>query len=306
MAVWKARHPKKNRGKHEQDARGEYMRYWQRTKALSGFLLLCLAFSWCRAALAAEKPLVVVAVPPQQDFIKAIAGDQVDVMVLIPARGNHELYEPTAQQRARLGQARLYFAMDLPFEATLLRRLKGGAPQLRVIHPTARPDATMRHDPHLWLSPPWVRLHAAQIRDALLQTHLGDPAHITAGYAAFSRTINQLDERIWTILSRQQAIGKSVAVVHPSWGHFASAYGLQQLGLEEEGKEIAPRELAQRLDRMKSLGMPILSTEPQVPTQRAQPLARELGATLETLDPLATPWAANLEHVADLMARAAR
>jgi zinc transport system substrate-binding protein len=269
-------------------------------------LLLWLAFAGCQIALAAEKPLVVVAVPPQQDFIAAIAGDQVDVMVLIPAKGNHELYEPTVQQRARLGQARLYFAMDLPFEAALLRRLEGSAPQLRVIHPTARPDGTGRHDPHLWLSPPWVRLHAAQIRDALLQARLGDPRRITTGYAAFARAINQLDERIWAILSRQQVIGKSIGVVHPSWGHFASAYGLRQLALEEEGKEIAPRELAQRLDHMKSLGIPILFTEPQVPAQRAQPLASELGATLEPLDPLATPWAANLEHVADLMARAAR
>ena len=297
------------REKHKRHGCSNWMgrkRHRQRIRGMFYTLLLGLTLAGCQIALAAEKPLVVVAVPPQQDFIAAIAGDQVDVMVLIPAKGNHELYEPTVQQRARLGQARLYFAMDLPFEAALLRRLEGSSPQLGVIHPTARPDTTMHHDPHLWLSPPWVRLHAAQIRDALLQAHLGDPGRITAGYAAFSRAINQLDERIWAILSRQQAFGKSIAVVHPSWSHFASAYGLQQLALEEEGKEIAPREMAQRLDHMKGLGIPILFTEPQVPTQRAQPLASELGATLEPLDPLATPWAANLESVADLMARAAR
>lgn len=298
--------PHRETGRHGYNIRVGRMRHRHRTQGIFCNALLWLTLAWFQVALAAEKPLVVVAVPPQQDFIEAIAGDQVDVMVLIPAKGNHELYEPTTQQRARLGQARLYFAMDLPFEAALLRRLEGSAPQLGVIHPTARPDTTMHHDPHLWLSPPWVRLHAAQIRDALLHAHLGDPGRITAGYVAFARAINELDERIWTILSRQQAIGKSIAVVHPSWSHFASAYGLQQLALEEEGKELGPRELAQRLDRMKALGIPILFTEPQVPAQRAQPLASELGATLEPLDPLATPWAANLEHVANRMARAAR
>ncbi len=283
------------------------MRQRPRTQQLPCILLLCLAWAWCPVTLAAGKPLVAVAVPPQQDFIEAIAGDQVAVMVLIPPGGNHELYEPTAQQRARLEEARLYFAMDLPFETTLLRRLQGATPRLRVIHPSARPDATAtQHDPHLWLSPPWVRLYAAQIRDALLAAHLGDPGRILTGYATFSQAINQLDERIWTILRREQAIGKRIAVMHPSWSHFASAYGLQQLALEQEGKEIAPRELAKQLERMKSLGVPILFTEPQVPAQRVQPLATELKSSIETIDPLAVPWAANLEHVATAMARAAR
>lgn len=268
---------------------------------------LALAWAWCHATVAAAQPLVAVAVPPQQDFIEAIAGDQLAVMVLTPPGANHELYEPTAQQRARLEEARLYFTMDLPFEAMLQRRLQGSTPHLVVIHPSARPDApATRHDPHLWLSPPWVRLYAAQIRDALLAAHLGDPKRIHAGYAGFSQAINQLDERIWAILRRQQAIGKHVAVMHPSWGHFASAYGLRQLALEQEGKELTPRELAERLQRLKGLGVSILFTEPQVPPQRIQPVATALGSSIETLDPLAVPWAANLEQVAAAMARAAR
>ena len=53
---------------------------------------------------------------------------------------------------------------------------------------------------------------------------------------AFIAELDALDRDIRAILA--QSAGKPFLVFHPSWGYFAQDYGLRQIAIEAEGKEL--------------------------------------------------------------------
>jgi len=75
---------------------------------LSGIFIIAL-FSACCGCMAtdtadlADAPLrVAVTILPQAEFVEAVGGDRVSVMVMVPPGANPETYEPTMQQMADL------------------------------------------------------------------------------------------------------------------------------------------------------------------------------------------------------------
>jgi len=71
-------------------------------------------------------------------------------------------------------------------------------------------------DPHIWLSPPLVKIQARTILNALQGI---DPAHravYEANYRNFIARIDQLDAELKTIFADKQ--GLQFMVFHPAWG----------------------------------------------------------------------------------------
>ena len=81
----------------------------------------------------AEKPLVVVPVPPYTGLVKRIAGDAVEIETLVGVGKDPHFFSPTPKQVARINQAAVYFTVGMPFEADLIASLKTSAPNLKVI-----------------------------------------------------------------------------------------------------------------------------------------------------------------------------
>ena len=104
---------------------------------------------------------VVVSIPPQAYFVQRIAGERVEVDVLVGPGQNPHTFSPTHRQMARLSEARAYFRVGVPFEQTVLARIAEGRRGLRVVDThegPVREDPGHAHaegelDPHTWLSP---------------------------------------------------------------------------------------------------------------------------------------------------------
>jgi zinc transport system substrate-binding protein len=155
-------------------------------------------------------------------------------------------------------------------------------------------------DPHIWLSPPLVKQQAAAIRDGLAAVDPAGSAVYEAGYQAFAAEIDALDSEIEVLLDGLE--GRRFMVFHPSWGYFAREYGLEQIAIEAAGKEPGPRELARFIDKAREAEIEVIFIQPQFSRQAAETIGREAGARVETLDPLAEDWAANLRRVARTLA----
>ena len=84
-------------------------------------------------AAAADKVSVFVSIVPEQYFLEKIGGDRVDVSVMVMPGASPATYEPSPRQMADLTKAKAYFAMDVPFEATWLERIKSANPDMSVI-----------------------------------------------------------------------------------------------------------------------------------------------------------------------------
>ena len=75
------------------------------------FLILGIVFGL--SAPAQAKLLAAVSIAPQAYFLKQIAGDRVDVLVMVPAGSDPHTYEPKPRQLAQLAKAALYFGVGM-------------------------------------------------------------------------------------------------------------------------------------------------------------------------------------------------
>jgi zinc transport system substrate-binding protein len=141
---------------------------------------------------ASERLTVFVSIVPQKYFLEQIGGDLVDVRTMVSPGVSPATYEPKPKQMANLAKAQIYFAIGVPFEKAWLGKIAAANPDLKIVH-TDRdieklPMATHQHDgegaedgesahsaedeqsdsdggetgadPHIWLSPPLVKVQA--------------------------------------------------------------------------------------------------------------------------------------------------
>ena len=153
-------------------------------------------------------------------------------------------------------------------------------------------------DPHIWLDPSLVKIQAAHIRDGLSKVDPDNAEEYATNAAAFMQELDQLDFELRTILSVLPEDRRTFLVFHPSWGYFAKAYGLKQASIEVEGKEPSPRDMARIIAMGKETGAKVVFVQPQFSEKSASVIARQIGAQVVRLDPLAADWSENLRKAA--------
>jgi zinc transport system substrate-binding protein len=254
-----------------------------------------------------------VSIPPLAYFVERIGGEHVEVDVLVgPGQSPHS-YEPTPRQMAKLSRAQVYFAAGLPFEKTLIPKIKGSNKRLMIagLYEDPGRDAEDEHsdkgaehghehsgkDPHAWLDPGFARdVIAARIAAALAEL---DREH-SEYYGSNARSLREELDRLSLRISRAVARAgrREFYVFHPAFGHFAQAYGLTQVAIEEHGKEPGAKQLAGLIEKAKEAHVEVIFTQPQFAKGSAEAVARAIGARIETLDPLAKDYMKNLEETA--------
>jgi len=262
---------------------------------------------------------VFVSIVPQKYFVQQIGKDLVDVHVMVQPGASPATYEPKPKQMADLSKTRVYFAIGVPFENAWLKKIAAANPKMKVVHtdhgikkiPMAAHhphDEEGEHhdedhdeqgilDPHIWLSPPLVKIQARTILTALQEI---DPSHRTvyeANYNQFVSRIDELDAQLKTTFAGKQ--GLQFMVFHPAWGYFAHAYGLKQAPVEIEGKDPKPARLKELIEHAREKGIKVVFVQPQFSTKSAELVAREFGGQVAFANPLAEDWMANLREVAD-------
>ncbi len=278
---------------------------------LSLFLIILLT-----NPLYAQKIVVGVSIPPQKYFVKKIGKDLVDVIVLLPAGANPVLYEPKPNQIKMLSKAKLFFSIGVPFEKPWIKRLKKEFPNLRIIpmyksvkrRPMKKNYLFLRRkiinknpDPHIWLSPPLVRLIAIDVLNGLIQAEPERKNFFYRNYVNFVKEIWEVDLNILDLF--KNAKKRAFLVFHPSWGYFALAYNLKQIPLEIGGKSPTIKDMSFFIDFAKKNRLKTIFVQPQFSSRFAKILARSIGGKVEVIDPLAESWKENLIRSANLIRR---
>lgn len=300
-------------------------------KTLTLFALtLCLTLGLAGHAAARES--VFVTIVPQKYFVEQIAGDLVDIHVLVMPGANPHMYEPSPAQMAALEKTKVYFAIGIALENAWLPRINGANPSLRIVHTqrgvTKIPMAAHGHgeeehdehgheqhaaehdtheghdhahgtlDPHIWLDPVRVRTIAKNICAGLIKADPQNKTAYEANLAVFMKQIDETHAAITETLSSLPAERRTFMVFHPSWGYFADRYGLTQLPIEAEGKEPSPKDMVKIIRHARENNISVIFVQPQFSERSADIIARELKAQVVPLDPLAEDWKANLLNAA--------
>jgi zinc transport system substrate-binding protein len=264
---------------------------------------------------AAARPSVAVTVAPLAEIVERLAGANVEVVTLVPPGADVESYAVEPSQAAALERAALLVAVGHPavaLEARLVApwvdRHGEGARVALADHlrggrgsGNGEPDAAARADPHLWLSPRVVRGAAAELAVELERLLPAEAAAIRSRAVALTAEIAAVEERLGRRLG---AHGGRFLIDHPSLGHLARELGLEQVALENEGKEPTPAQLARLVERARRDGYRVVLVQRGASRRGAELLAREIGAELVEIDALARDWLANLERLGEALARA--
>jgi zinc transport system substrate-binding protein len=223
---------------------------------------------------------------------------------------------------AELAKTAVFFAVGVDFEKAWMKKITAANPHLRVVqtdegipkiamagdyhgqekgHEAPPSKDQQRHDlpgtpdPHVWLSPPLVKVQAVHIRDALVAVDSGNRTRYEDNLTAFLQEIDALDADLKSLFAGSQ--GTRFMVFHPSWGYFAQAYGLVQVPIEIEGKDPKPAQLQELIHQAKEHGIKVIFVQPQFSAKSAEMVSREIGAQVVAADPLAGNWAENLREV---------
>ncbi len=293
------------------------LKWWGRSAAFWAAIFSALLLVPGAGARAADRLSVFVSIVPQKYFVEKIGGPQVTVTVMVKPGASPATYEPRPRQMVQLSRTALYFAIGVPFESVWLKKIAAANPAMQVVHTEAgikklpmgaAPHTGAGHrrtgitDPHIWLSPPLVKIQARHIADALRAL---DPEHESIYEANYQRFANELDalhaELKQCFAARQ---GGSFMVFHPSWGYFAQTYGLQQVAVEIEGKNPKPARLKELIQTAATHRVRTIFVQPQFSTRTARLIANAIGAKVVVADPLAADWANNLRAVAARIAAA--
>ncbi|MFP4428410.1 MAG: metal ABC transporter solute-binding protein, Zn/Mn family [Desulfovermiculus sp.] len=266
-----------------------------------------------------------VSIPPQKAFIQAIGQGLVEVEIMIQPGSNPATYEPKPSQLSRLAKTDIYFAVGVPFERAWLDRFQAVNPKMEIVHTDKEipkralparhnlksgPDQTSTgqnghtgiKDPHIWLSPPLVKIQARTMCRALEAIDPQNASQYRDNLSAFLQDIEALDRHLHDVLAPVQ--GQPFVVFHPAWGYFAHTYELQQIAVELEGKDPKPSQLARLISFARQKNIQAIFVQPQFSDKSARVIAREIGAEVISADPLAQDWAENLRRQARALRRA--
>ncbi|MEN6406852.1 MAG: zinc ABC transporter substrate-binding protein [Thermoguttaceae bacterium] len=259
---------------------------------------------------------VFVGIGPLAYLVQQIGGPHVAVHVLVQPGQDPHTFEPTPRQVSALNHASLFFKVDMPFEAVLLEKSRQNNPRLSVVDATAgiskRPmdaacadshdghdhaDVRGEPDPHVWLSPPLLKVLSQNVADGLTRA---DPSHrkdYEKNRASLVDRINALHRRVTKRLSPYR--GRTFYVFHPGFGYFADAYGLKQTAVEISGKSPSPQQLGELIAQARKDRVRVVFAQPQSPPQGAEVVAHAIDGQVVFLNGLAENVLADIEDIAE-------
>jgi zinc transport system substrate-binding protein len=252
---------------------------------------------------------VGVTVPPQAYLVERLGGERVAIEVVMPSGSSEETFSPSPRQMVALSRADLYVLVGHPaflVESRHVTPALARNPGVRVVAMWAagggHGPGEEADDPHVWTAPRNMRGAAVEVAAALAELDPAGAALYRARLASFLADVDALDAEIRRELSGLPR--RRFLVTHPAWGHLAAEYGLEQVAIEEEGKEPGPRRLVALIEVARAEGIRTVFSQAGFPDAAARAVAAETGGTVLPLDPLARSWLENTRRTARAIAAA--
>jgi len=266
---------------------------WSIQQLLGGLVLLillsaCSARTSTSSTQASGKLQVVATHSILGDLVKNVAGDAVDLHVLVGPDGDAHTYEPPPADLITLSKTDLLFENGLGFEAWLdkLYTSSGSKAERVVVTRNIEPlhfaagDEAGELDPHVWHDVSNAISMVEIIRDALVKA---DPSNAETYRANAELYLGQLrDLDVW-VREQVQAIPedhRKLVTNHDTFGYFAHAYGFKVIGsafgATTEG-ETSAAQIAALVQQIKDAGVPTIFAENIANTDLLNQVAQEAG-----------------------------
>ena len=293
---------------------------------------------WAISSLVLAKPIVSTTIMPTKFFIEQIAGNELEINVMVPSSADPHTYEPKPSQMKMLEKSDLYFEVGVEFDEIWLKKIAPDFKNVKFIktqeniekiamnshHEHGDHDHEKDHDghdhekhaehkhehdehdhgnldPHVWLDPILVKTQSKNILNALCETYGEKCEKFSANFAEFEKKLDELDEFAKAKLKDLKEA--KFIVYHPSWGYFAARYDLEQIAIEIEGKEPKPADLAKLIEEAKEESVKVIFVAPQFSKKAAITVAAASGANVEEIDHLSGDWLNEMKKTIEIISK---
>lgn len=153
-------------------------------------------------------------------------------------------------------------------------------------------------DPHIWTSPRALQHMAANAYEAI-HALWPDSVKYTENHARLQEQLAALDART---AGKIAASGVRYFIIyHPALTYYARDYGLQQVAIEDDGKEPSARALARLIEQARHDSVRTIFYQSQFPASAVEVIARDIEAQSVAIDPLKEDVIANIDSLTDLI-----
>lgn len=284
-------------------------------------LLLFLLIVGCNNA-SDNISTISVTIEPQRYFVEKIAGDKFEVNTIVPSGTSPETYDPTPSQMVALGKSVLYFKVGyLGFENAWGKNLEENNVDVHIVNSsnniklingdehTVEIGDEHNHeghshdgvDPHIWSSPKTALIMAENILNALVVADVENQKYYRDNFKFLEAEIIETDKRITELLENSPV--KSFIIYHPALGYFARDYNLTQYSIELDGKNPSPKQLKEMIDFANASGIKTIFVQKGFDVKNAESLAKEVQASIHSIDPLSYNWSEELIKIAEILAK---
>lgn len=279
-------------------------------------LLAVLLFYGCGKSGADDgRPVLAVSVEPQRYLLEKIAGDGWRVVTMLEKGSDPESFDPSMGTIASVMGAKAYFLNgQLPFEEMLQHRIRENNADIRLVDTSEgitlisgthhhHDDGHNHHDagfdPHTWSS---VR-NAMAISDNMLRAMIeidADNAQLyKENHAKLKAELQSIDKQY----SEKLSSGRNMSFMmwHPSLSYFARDYGLNQIAVDSDNKELSAGQLKQKIDTARMQTAQIFIVQPEYDHRRSKELAGQINAKLIDVNLLSYDWVKELDKVVNAL-----
>lgn len=278
-----------------------------------GILIASSLVSCRQEANKPQNTIISVSIQPQKYFVERIAGDAVEVNVLIPPGASPATYEPTLAQLASLDQSELYMKIGyVGFELSWMDKISSVNPEMRIADVSKgiiliREDEEHEGhshghvhggvDPHIWMSVVNAKVIAGNVYNELLLLFPEREEEMSKRLLGFTHELDSMHSYISLIMKDLE--DRSFLIYHPALSYFARDYMLVQHPIEVEGKSPSPAHLKKITDLSKEKNMKTIFVQSQFDQRNAEILAQEIDAEIVRFNPLDEAWKKQMLYIVD-------
>lgn len=257
-----------------------------------------------------SKPAIAASVYPLYDIARNIAGDDVDVLLILPPGSSPHAYEPRPSDVRKIDGAASALTIGHGLDAWMETLAEASGTELVTVdrgiairemeghdeeehEDEGHDDEEMAHghshedgDPHYWLSIPNAKIIAQNVADELARKFPAHAKGFAARLAQYLITLDETDRGMRDAL--KNVTNRKLVTMHDAWYYFAAEYGLEIVGSFEPtaGREPTPQYLVELKEAVKAANATTLYTEPLIATTSIQSFIKDNGLMVAMLDPV--------------------
>lgn len=265
----------------------------RRMQMVATLALVVLAACSGQQADNEDRTLVIVTTSILGDVVGQIAGESIDLQVMIPAGVDPHDFSPSAQQVALISGASLVVANGLGLEEGLvdvLEQARSEGIAVLELAPELDPLASAEgsFDPHFWQDPERMVIATALVASGLINDAGLDPEATSDTAAAYGLEVEEANIEAERLLSDVPADRRIMITNHDAFGYFADRYGFEIVGSIIPGGgtlgQPSSADLADLVDLIVQYDVPAVFVENISSPDLATTLATETGRDIKVVE----------------------